>query len=571
MTDDLDLLVERYLAGSAQPEDVRRLGDLLRRDAEALRRFVLAIGEDAWLRRLSSEAPSPAVPERRRATRRATYRRLSRGNRPTWLTATLVAAGALIVLALAFALSPSSPSPEKSAGKRGTPVPDPPVASSPEPEALRPLENRIQEIERERQKLVTVRDHAREDEARRRAEAELEKIAADYRAAVARLEEERRRAQASTPEKPPAREPPRPPTVATVATIDPVDGQVEVVAADGSRTPARPGQALLAGQGLLSVGADGVARLAFGDGTRVELGGDSEIRDVQDQEAVGKGARGKRLFVAKGRISAEVRKQAADRPMVFVTPHGEATVLGTTLRIVVDTTGTGSTRLDVIEGVVRLKRLADGKPVDVAGGHTAVAAVGVELSSKPLPIENILLTIKDGRWGGDWRRVDDAGASTGAALEAEGPKNADSPGRIKAQTLGYVEFTFSADARKDYFIWIRGFSPGIQSYNAIALYSPLAQFNPLDSELSRVAGLSLSLFSDFSVQGYTWIGGGAPQGAGGAEKNGGPTTVRFTQSGKQRLRIYPIDTSVRMDALWLSATQKTRPAAHEHGPRAAAK
>ncbi len=49
---DLDLLAERYLGGAAGEEDARRLDDLVRRDARARRSFLVALDEDAALRRL---------------------------------------------------------------------------------------------------------------------------------------------------------------------------------------------------------------------------------------------------------------------------------------------------------------------------------------------------------------------------------------------------------------------------------------------------------------------------------------------------------------------------------------
>ena len=45
-----------------------------------------------------------------------------------------------------------------------------------------------------------------------------------------------------------------------------------------------------------------------------------------------------------------------------------------------------------------------------------------------------------------------------------------------------------------------------------------------------------------------------------------PFAVRFARSGRQTLRLHHYESPMRVDAIWLSATQKTRPAADRHGP-----
>jgi hypothetical protein len=78
--------------------------------------------------------------------------------------------------------------------------------------------------------------------------------------------------------------------------------------------------------------------------------------------------------------------------------------------------------------------------------------------------------------------------------------------------------------------------------------------------------------------GYWWIGGDAdffdaqgnqvsPAAAVG-EKHGdeSPTIVRFTKPGPQILRLYAYEAPVRIDAIWLSTTQRTRPDPGSRGP-----
>ncbi len=187
------------------------------------------------------------------------------------------------------------------------------------------------------------------------------------------------------PEPPPVPEtpaPPRPATIPVVARLLGTSGQVFVVA-DSVRREVRKAQVLLAGQGVETAGPLSWAFVVYGDDTRFELLGDTAVREIHDQEA----ARGKRLQVEQGTCLARVARQAPGSPMVFLTPHGEARVLGTSLRIVVETGEKGFTRLEIEEGRVQLRRLRDGKSVEVTGGNFAVAAAGVELQVRPLPQE----------------------------------------------------------------------------------------------------------------------------------------------------------------------------------------
>ena len=56
MSDPLELLISRYLDGTASPDDVRRLDERLREDPEARRALVLAAAQDTLLRECLAEA-----------------------------------------------------------------------------------------------------------------------------------------------------------------------------------------------------------------------------------------------------------------------------------------------------------------------------------------------------------------------------------------------------------------------------------------------------------------------------------------------------------------------------------
>ena len=83
-------------------------------------------------------------------------------------------------------------------------------------------------------------------------------------------------------------------------------------------------------------------------------------------------------------MQAALKRQPAGRPFVFVTPEAEATVVGTTLRLV---SGSHHTRLEVIEGEVRFRRRHDGAEVAVKAGHYAFVAPNVPLIAAPFHLD----------------------------------------------------------------------------------------------------------------------------------------------------------------------------------------
>ena len=149
--------------------------------------------------------------------------------------------------------------------------------------------------------------------------------------------------------KPPA---PAPPTVAAIAVL-----QRGTLVNDA---PAQAGQPIRPDD-LLS----GAALLVFPDQTRIEL-----------ESGTLRVASPSRLILDKGAVKADVAKQP--QPLVFETPHGAARVLGTVLRIQVDTL----TRLEVEEGKVELRTKA--RSITVPAGRSATSSA---MSLKALPKE----------------------------------------------------------------------------------------------------------------------------------------------------------------------------------------
>ncbi|MBI3856315.1 MAG: FecR domain-containing protein, partial [Planctomycetes bacterium] len=199
-------------------------------------------------------------------------------------------------------------------------------------------------------------------------------------------------------------------TVLEVALLERLDGEVSLTRG-GQKKPAQTGEALLAGDILEAVAA---AVVKYADGTRVELRAGT-MASFPASDA------GKRIVVDRGIVRAQVARQPAGLPMLFASLHADATVLGTTLRLAVDPDPKEGTRLDVEEGKVKLLRKLDGKSVEVATGHYAVVATGIQLVSKLARVTaglQALYTFKEGR-GGVVRDLARVGAPIDLKIENE--------------------------------------------------------------------------------------------------------------------------------------------------------
>lgn len=324
-TDEFEDLVYKYLDGQTTADENDQLNRRLKDDPASADFFVRIAKNEAWVQSHHAELPPVRRP---RAT-------------PS-LQPYAIAAGLLIaIVALLFFSSTTK-----------TPPPLPVTRiQRPDPRA------EMVEIEREsrevRKRLADVElpkpevPKQKVEEERRQVVAELQRI------------EERRKEVEQVIERT-APEPPRPVTAVAVATID---GQ----------------QVFVAGQEL-----NGPATIVYPDGTKVELGPETTVRDVP--------GKGKGLFVARGFLTADVLKQA--QPMVFATPQGEARILGTQLSLTV----AESTRLEVKEGKVRFTR-TDGKSIDVTADHYTVASELKLLSSRVLLPTFDFTTSFDAPWG----------------------------------------------------------------------------------------------------------------------------------------------------------------------------
>jgi hypothetical protein len=163
-----------------------------------------------------------------------------------------------------------------------------------------------------------------------------------------------------------------------VPEVDRVDGDVYVFRTPTDKPRLKRGDKVAPGCQIDVVNASGSATLRFADGTVLEIGPSSLVRDVADGP--------KRVDLAHGSVRAIVKKQPEGRPMTLVTRDAEATVLGTVLRLSANRDPKLGTTLEVEEGRVRFTRPADGRSTDVSGGQFAVMAAGAEPSAqKRLP------------------------------------------------------------------------------------------------------------------------------------------------------------------------------------------
>lgn len=364
--DRFDEIVSRYADGGATAQEIAEIEASLKEDAALRRDFVDRMRLETGLATLAESVPA------QRATRRTPVRVASRPGAAMWAAAAILAAATLVLLL------------------RPRPTPPPAEFAAPTPSRrnveedrknleveLAALRQKEAEAARERERHV----QEAEDDLRRTAEERLRRIQAERAAAEERL------TRLPAPEPPPAPTPPAPkgpaPTEVAPARIDRTEGEVFVLTSAGRR-PAAAAQSILGGEGIECPGSRGFAILSYADHTRLEVAAQSRIRLAPESD-------GKRIVVERGAVKAEVAKQPKDRPMVFATPHGEARVLGTTLRVTVD----AATAVEVEEGKVDLRNAA-GKSVEVAAGRTASTTT---LVARPLSREEVLLWLdfEDGK------------------------------------------------------------------------------------------------------------------------------------------------------------------------------
>ena len=114
--------------------------------------------------------------------------------------------------------------------------------------------------------------------------------------------------------------------------------------------------------------------LEFNDGSAVTISGNSTLTFSDHGQ--------KKLYLKAGSVSGNVKLQPAGKPMLIYTRAALLEVLGTQFEV---EAGLAATMLNVSEGKVLVKRLSDGKTVDVPARHRVIAAADREMLPVPAP------------------------------------------------------------------------------------------------------------------------------------------------------------------------------------------
>ena len=133
---------------------------------------------------------------------------------------------------------------------------------------------------------------------------------------------------------------------------------------------------------VITTAMKGQAVIAYArESTRVEIQPVSTV-------VFGDATRGKRFELHRGIIRARVAVQPTGQQMSVKTPLARATVLGTEFVMRADE---NATKLDVIEGKVRLACRASGKKVTVKAGYSANVIPEAPVNVAPLCVSNCIL------------------------------------------------------------------------------------------------------------------------------------------------------------------------------------
>jgi hypothetical protein len=565
-------LLEKYIEGTLDDAGRAELEKQIVSSIEARRIFWEYLEQHAFIGELGGEAKGRALARLEKPpTRRTPATPRSTARRPN-ATPFLIAAGLLIgfVVILIASMSGSDADEARSLA----------AFRAKQTERRKAAEARLREIEQERQKLLS-RPVAPEGKPEPAKEEERKKALEDLADRQRKVDEELRQALVQEkprttieqkPEEPkPLFVPEKTTTVAAavvpVARIAKVEGKALV-----DQKPAAAGLELAAGQRLDT--GNGSLELLYADGTRVVFGPGTVARDFKAEG-------GKRFWVEIGSLLAVVSKQPKGQPLVVDTPTSEATVVGTTLRIKVDPELAKGMRLEVEEGTVQLKNRLNGRLVLVESGHFAVAASGGELKSQLLPIDEILVTAAQAKvTGGEWRVAKNADMPVGIVLESVAMLR---KGADLSQLPSYVTMTFEAEANRDYDIWVRGVCVGSGDRALMDCViikfarAQVTQLKPVVDWAVNPGADGVMLGGWGRATGTRWIGGDGdffdksgfrvePTKGTGRLGDEMAASVRFARPGLQTLRMYLLEGPMRIDAVWLSTTQKTRPDAAQVGP-----
>ena len=202
-----------------------------------------------------------------------------------------------------------------------------------------------------------------------------------------------------------------------IATVVEVGGSLRWTGDGGEVRERLTASEALSGGTLESLSADSWVEIAFLDGSKVALSGQSSVTFSQ-------GAGGKVVRLREGNLSAKVSSPRQDKAMRFITPTAEAKVLGAQLTLRADAS---TTKLTVYEGRVRVTRLADGSVQDVPANHFVVAA---------LDTGEAFLAQRRAQYVDTWKSKLPYGIGHGEWH----PRDDDAPGSLEAKPLLWREY-----------------------------------------------------------------------------------------------------------------------------------
>lgn len=186
-----------------------------------------------------------------------------------------------------------------------------------------------------------------------------------------------------------------------IAQLESIEGAVTWSVNGTRRSDLTAGARLPAGT-LIMEGESASALLRFNDGTALTLCGDTELDFSDDGQ--------KRLALKSGMLSVDARPQPTGRPMIVRTQTAEIEVVGTVFSLSADPQ---ATQLSVETGRVRMRRLADGKSVDVADSQTATATLdsleSLQVHAPQTPSTNIRYLFNEplpSKWKGERQPAD---------------------------------------------------------------------------------------------------------------------------------------------------------------------
>jgi len=344
-----------------------------------------------------------------------------------------------------------------------------------------------------------------------------------------------------------------------------------------------PGDRVVTGKGPASPRVD--VSLALFAGATVDLASETSI-EISDADSC-------RLIA--GRIYADVAKDPSAKTTGYrwtvKTAAADVGITGTRFSVSASTDQTqlqmeegsveffnthGKQRVSALQESVATAGVIPGAPVAIQlsaiwRGHNDIARAEVS--------DEIVLSAPQARLiGDDWQYVRDENAS--AQLVLESPKlqtrGARELTRDISKFTSFAVFSFKAEANRDYFIWVRGYAPSSKDpwkHDAVILFAPDSTMTEPEGPFKGNAGRGdASLFNGYSFeQGYWWVGGDSDRAADKLPPDTTPVSVRFNKSGEQLLKVFAVETPMRIDSIWISTTQKTRPEASRHGPLKTAK